>query len=151
MTTPSDPAPMKWIEDPVLEERLHDRGHLVTIALPHGAGLADRIVGLADAGQQHQVHIAEAICAQDHEARRLLELLPRLHTRIGDASCPAVRGEVDTRDPGIRFQGKSSCCEEAAGITVICGLALALASHPKFSQKPQYWHSQPSWIPSGLV
>ncbi len=53
------------------------------------------------------MHIAEPKRAQDHEAGRLLELLPRQHARIGDASCPlAVCGEVDTRDPGVGFQGE---------------------------------------------
>src|SRR6478752_4227577 len=38
----------------------------------------------------------------------------------------------------------------AIGITVICGLPLALASQPKRWQYPQYWQG-PNFDPSGLV
>ncbi len=63
------------IEMPAFEEQGGAGAGLVTVVLTDDAFLCDRIVGLADAGEQHQVHVVDGIGAQQHQAGGLLELL----------------------------------------------------------------------------
>ena len=58
---------------------------LVAVVLADHAGLRLRIVGRADARQEHQVHVVDCIGAQQHDGGRLLEFLAVEHVGVGDA------------------------------------------------------------------
>ena len=138
------------VEVAALEEQGRAGAGLVAVVLADHALLRDRIVGLADAGEQHQVHVVDGIGAQQHDAGRLLELFAVEHVGIGHAGDALAVGVLETFVTQEWVRSSKFGLRIAIGITAICGLPLAFASQPKRWQKPQYWQA-PKFAPSGLV
>ncbi len=104
--TPLPPAPTNGLVLRVLVEERLDGGHvLVGEVAPHHALAGDRVVGLADAGQQQQVHVVELERADDHQIRRLHDLAA-LGVDVGHAggALPAVAVEVDLQHVAVGAQ-----------------------------------------------
>ena len=66
---------MNGLSDLVVEEHVHRRGDLVGVVLADHALAGRRVVGLADARQQQQLHVVQAKAHRIDELGRLLELL----------------------------------------------------------------------------
>ena len=74
------------------------RDRLVGEIAADDAGVGDGIVGLADPGQQQQLHIEDWIGGEDHEIRRLFPFLAASVDK-GHARRALAGGiEVDARD-----------------------------------------------------
>jgi hypothetical protein len=70
--------------DVLVEERLDRRHVLVGEVAAEGAMASDRIVGCADARQQHQPHVVKLECGDDDNVCQLLDFTP-LRIEIGAA------------------------------------------------------------------
>lgn len=84
-----------------IKERL-DGGHvLVGEVAPDHAFAGHRIVRLADAGQQHQVHVVELERAQDHQIGRLFNLAALRIDVVHAGGAGLVVGQVDLQHVGV--------------------------------------------------
>jgi len=88
----------------LVEERL-DRAHvLVGEVAPDHAFVLDRVVRLADAGQQHQAHVVELEGGEDDDVRWLLHFAA-LGVDVGHAGCLALAVvEVHPQHMGVGAQ-----------------------------------------------
>ena len=81
------PCPHEPVELLVFEEEGDVAHGLVGVVAADHPFARARIVGLADAGEQQQAHVAEDIRGQQHQVGGLLEG-PSLRVDIGDAHGP---------------------------------------------------------------
>ena len=70
----------------LIKQRLQRREVLIGEVAAHGPFVGNRVVGFADARQQHQVNIVELEGGEDHQVTGLT-LLAALPIYIGNASC----------------------------------------------------------------
>ena len=88
----------------LVEERRHGGEVLEGEVAAHDAFIADRIVRLADAREQHQAHIVELERTEDHQVRRLLHFTA-LGIDVGHAGGEVLLGiEVHPQHMGIVAQ-----------------------------------------------
>jgi len=103
----------KRIELAIFEKHLHRTALLVRVVAADHSLAGERIVGRADARQQQQARVAEAISAQNDDVGRLLDFVAAC-TNVGDAGGflagrirvdpqhVAQRAQLEIRLPGQR-------------------------------------------------
>src|SRR5262249_58614184 len=88
----------KGIKDLVVKKAVHGGRELIGIIAPDHALAGVRIVGLADSGEQKELHVEQLEGAEQHEVGRLLPFVAA-GIDIGDAGGALSRSiEVDLQD-----------------------------------------------------
>ena len=83
-----------------IKERL-DGGHVLVGEVAPDHAFAGHRIGLADAGQQHQVHVVELERAQDHQIGRLFNLAALRIDVVHAGGAGLVVGQVDLQHVGV--------------------------------------------------
>src|SRR3990172_6539632 len=92
----------KWIELFVVEEQAYRAPGLIGVIPADDTLIAERIVGLADSGEQHQARIVERVGGEYHQLGGLLHFTPlRIDVRDTDRAL-FIGIEIDPDHVGER-------------------------------------------------